>query len=269
MDDFISLFSYPFIRNSLITGLLVGYTASYYGVFVVQKELSFLGSGLAHAAFGGVALGILIGTEPLYTAVPFTVLVSLGITYVKEKTILSGDTAIGIFFSVAVALGLIFLSYKKALSTDASSYLFGSILAVNVEDLITTACLAAFTILTWPLWGRLALAVFDPEIAATERLPVRRDNYILSVLLSVTIVLSIKLVGIILIAAFLVIPAASARLISHTFREMTFLSIIFGMLGSTGGLLISYMMDLPAGASIILLQALFFMLMLMIRGIRK
>ena len=98
----IDLFSHPFIQRAFIGGILIGFLASYYGVFVVQRGLSFLGSGLAHAAFGGVALGLLLHTEPLWIAVPFTIFVALGITWVKDRTELSGDTAIGIFFSVSI-----------------------------------------------------------------------------------------------------------------------------------------------------------------------
>src|SRR5690606_36567006 len=111
------------------------FLASYYGAFVVQQRLSFLGAGLAHAAFGGVALGLLLQTEPLWVAVPFTVVVALGINWIRSTTGLAGDTAIGIFFAVAVALGIVFLSLRDDYSADVFAYLFGSILAVTPADL--------------------------------------------------------------------------------------------------------------------------------------
>ena len=122
------LLTLPFMQRALIAGVLIGFLASYYGVFVVQRGLSFLGSGLAHAAFGGVALGLLLESEPLWIAVPFTIIVAIGITWVKNRTELGSDTTIGIFFSVSMALGIIFLYLRKQYSTEAFTYLFGSIL---------------------------------------------------------------------------------------------------------------------------------------------
>jgi len=269
MDDFLEILSFPFMQRALLAGVLTGYTASFYGVFVVQRGLSFLGSGLSHAAFGGVALGILLGYEPLYVSIPFTIFVSIAITYVKQKSILGSDTAIGIFFSLSVALGILFLSLKKTLTTDAYSYLFGSILSVSEADLYITILLVLFSFTTWPMWGKLAYASLDPEMARAEKVPVRRDDYLLSVVLSVSIVVSIKIVGIILIASFLVIPAASARMISTTFRGMTLFSVLFGVVGSTFGLLLSYAADIPGGASIVLLQSVFFIATLIVRSFRK
>jgi len=107
-------FTMPFLQRALIAGIMVGFLASYYGVFIVQRRMSFLGSGLGHAAFGGVALGLLLNVQPLWVAIPFTVIVSLAISLLREKTKLAADTAIGILFSLSVALGIIFLSFKQA-----------------------------------------------------------------------------------------------------------------------------------------------------------
>ena len=252
------------MQRALIAGALVGFLASYYGVFVVQRGLSFLGSGLAHAAFGGIALGLLLNTEPLVIAVPFTILVAIGIAWVKDRTELGSDTAVGIFFSISMALGVIFLFLKREYSSDAFTYLFGSILAVTNTDIIITVLVVLTTIFSWPLWRRWAYASFDRELAQTDRLPVNRDDYVLSVLIAITVVVAIKVVGIVLIAAFLVIPAATARLISNTFRVMTIVSVIVGILSAVIGLILSYYIDVPSGAAIILFQAsLFFIAMAM------
>jgi zinc transport system permease protein len=261
MLEFIST---PFMQRAIIAGILVGFLASYYGVFVVQRGLGFLGSGLAHAAFGGVALGILLNQEPLIIAVPFTILVAIGITYVKNKTNLAGDTTIGIFFSVSMALGIIFIFMKKQYTSDAFNYLFGSILAVTLTDVIAPAVLIIITLLFSPFWKRWAYSSFDRELAQADRIPVQFDDYLLSILIAVTIVLSIKVVGIVLIAAFLVIPPAASRLIIKSFSKMTVFSIIFGISTAILGLWISYYLDVPSGATIILLQAfLFFFIMIL------
>jgi zinc transport system permease protein len=253
------------MQRALIAGILVGILASYYGVFVVQRGLGFLGSGLAHAAFGGVALGILLDQEPLLVAVPFTILVAIGITYVKNNTNLAGDTTIGIFFSVSMALGIIFIFMKRQYTSDAFNYLFGSILAVSLTDVIAPAVLVLISVLLSPFWKRWAYSSFDRELAQADRVPVQFDDYILSVLIAVTIVVSIKVVGIVLIAAFLVIPPATSRLVNKSFSRMTAYSIVLGVSTAIIGLWISYYLDVPSGATIILLQALLFFVVMIIK----
>ena len=254
----IDLLTLPFLQRALAGGLLVGFLASYYGVFVVQRGLSFLGSGLAHAAFGGVALGLLLEQEPLWIAVPFTIAVALGIVWVREHSNLGNDTVVGIFFAVSMALGVLFLFLRRDYNADAFTYLFGSILAVTAADLWAAGAVAVVTLGTGPLWRRWAYAAFDRELARTDRLPVLRDDYLLSILVAVTVVVSIKIVGMVLIAAFLVIPAATARLFSVSFQRMTLLSIALGMSSVLAGLVVSYYLDVPSGATIILVQAAFF-----------
>lgn len=263
------LLTMPFMQRALIGGLLVGFLASYYGVFVVQRGLSFLGSGLAHAAFGGVALGLLLNTEPLWIAVPFTIIVAVGIAWVRDKTELGSDTAVGIFFAVSMALGVVFLFLRQRYTDDAFTYLFGSILAVTNRDILFAAAVVLLTLLLWPLWKRWAYATFDRELALTDRLPIVRDDYLLSVLIAITVVVSIKVVGIVLIAAFLVIPAATARLVSRTFHTMTMISVAVGMSSAVVGLILSYFLDIPSGAIIILVQAALFFLAMIKSGAAK
>lgn len=256
----LEIFQFPFMQKAMLAGLLVGGLASYFGVFVVQRGLSFLGNGLAHAAFGGVALGLLLDTEPLWVAIPFTVFVAIGINWVRDRTDLAGDTSIGIFFSVSMALGIIFLALKEDYAADAFSYLFGSILSVASSDLVVIGILAFLLLLTLPLWNRWAYATYDRELAMADRIGVRWQDYLLSILIALTIVVSIKMVGIVLIAAFLVIPAAAARLVSVTFAGMTLLSVAIGISSTFAGLLASFYMDLPSGPVIILTQAALFSL---------
>jgi zinc transport system permease protein len=250
--------SQPFMQRALIAGVLVAVLSGYFGVFVVQRGLAFLGDGLAHAAFGGVALAFLLGTEPLWIAVPFTVAVAVGITWVQGRTRLAPDTAVGVFFSVSVALGVIFLSMVEGYTVDAFTFLFGSILAVTWSDIWTAAATALVTLVAFPVWGRWAFATFDRELALAERLPTRGDDYLLNIFVAVVVVTGVRLVGIVMITAFLVIPAATARLFSPTLAAMTRRSILLGIVSVLGGLLASYRLDLPSGATIILGQALLF-----------
>ena len=257
----IEMLEYPFVQRAIIAGILVGFLGSWYGVFIVQRKMSFLGTGLAHAAFGGVALGLLLEAEPLYVAVPFTVIVSLAITRLKEKTKLESDTSIGILFAVSVALGIIFISLKQNYTADAFTYLFGSILAVMPVDLYLTALVTLLTIaFSFKYWGRWAYASFDRDLSQTDMKTIRADDYILSTLIALTIVVSVKLVGIVLIAAFIVIPAASARLVTNRFIRMTVMAVVFGITSAIAGLWLSFELDLPGGAVIVLLQAVIFII---------
>lgn len=248
----------PFMQRALLAGGLVAFLAGYFGAFVVQRGLGFLGSGLAHAAFGGIGLGILLGLNPLAVAVPFTILVALGIVWLQENTRLSSDTSIGVFFSTSMALGLIFLFHTKRWSTDAFTYLFGSLMAVNATDLWVTAAVALASLATWPLWGRWATATFDRDLARAEKIAARRDDYLLALAPAVTIVVSMKVVGMTLVAAFLVIPPATARLLTRTFSAMTLLSVVLSVATVLGGLTLSWFLNWPPSAVVILLQATLF-----------
>ena len=250
--------SLPFLQRALLAGIVVGALGSYYGVFVVQRRLSFLGVGLSHAAFGGVALGLLLQVNPLWTALPCTVAVALGITWVTHHSVVSSDTAIGVFFAAAMAVGVVLLTFKQSYTTDAFAYLFGSILAVRPADLWALGGIGGLAGATLPFWGRWAYATFDRDLARADGVPVDRDDYVLAALLAVTVVAAVKVVGIVLAAAFFVIPAAAARLLTRTFARMTLLAVALGAATAAGGLLGSYALDLPSGAAIILVQAAVF-----------
>lgn len=265
----IELLQWPIMQRALLGGVIVGALASFFGVFVVQRRLAFLGNGLAHAAFGGVALGLLLGVQPLLIAIPFTAAVAAAIVWVEEKTEITGDTSIGIFFAISMAFGIIFLWMKEGYTTDAFALLFGSILSVRWEDVWLSAAALGGTLLLTPRWRTWAYATFDPQLAAADRLPVRRDNYLLAISVAVVIVIAIKIVGLLLVAAFLVLPAASARLVAPTFTIMTLLSVLFGSLSVVCGLLLSYFADLPSSSVIILLEAALFFVLLAVTSWRR
>ena len=170
MADLVSVFALPFMQRALLAGLLVALMSSVLGVFVVQRGLSFLGDGLAHAAFGGTALGLLVGAEqPLWVALAFTLAAALGIAWVRVYTELSSDTAIGIFFAVSVALGVLFVSLETGYNADAWSLLFGSILGIGEGELLLIAGVTALSLgFLGTFWGRLAYATFDAELAQSD-----------------------------------------------------------------------------------------------------
>tara|TARA_B100001778_G_scaffold306132_1_gene285235 strand:+ start:175 stop:984 length:810 start_codon:yes stop_codon:yes gene_type:complete len=241
-----------FVRSLILTGM-VAFFAGYYGVFVVQRQMSFLGSGLAHAAFGSVALAILLDTEPLYIAVPFTLLGASLIHWLGKKG-LSADSSTGILFSVSMALGILFLSMRNSFGQDAFAYLFGSVLYVETMDLWIAGALFWITVGSFAFWGHWAYAGLDSELARSDGQKVDLMEWLLVSLLALVIVLSIKLIGAVLITSFLVLPASAARMVSRSFARMTVLSILFSVIGAFAGLFISAFAGTPASAAIVLVH---------------
>jgi zinc transport system permease protein len=267
IQDFLQ---FPFLQRALAAGLLIALTGGLIGVFITQRKMSFLGSGLAHAAFGGVAIGLYFGAEPLYIAVPFTIAVSLLINFLRDKTRLMPDTVIGIMFALSVAVGIVFLSQMENFSSDAYTYLFGSVLAVNPGDIYFAAGIALLSLIFFlKAWPALAYLTFDEELARSDKVNSGIYNYIFTALVAVIIVVSIKIVGIILIAAFLVIPAASARLVARSFFGMTVYSVVVSLAGTILGLVSSYIIDWPAGATIVLAQTAIFIVFALAGNIGK
>ncbi len=272
MQELLDLFSYAFMQRALLGGLAVAVMAGLVGTFVVQRGLSFLGDGLAHASFGGLALGALIGAfsagtdllqQPLLIAVPFTVAVALGIAFVRDRTGLASDSVIGVFFAVAAALAVLFISIIPAerSTVNVESLLFGSILAVGRTDLTVILVTAAVTVATMLLlWPRLAYATFDSELARTDGVKTRQLEYVLFVVSALVVVVSAQMVGVILLAAYLVIPAAAARLVARSLITMTLLAIAAGVVSTLGGLVLSWAFNVPSGSVIILSQAVLFVL---------
>lgn len=267
---FLEPFAAEFMQRALIAGVVVGALCALIGVFVVQRGLSFIGDGLAHAAFGGIALGLLVfpKQDPSFLALPFTVLVALGIAYVLRRGSLRGDVATGVFFAVSFAFGVLLLGLrpKGSRPVNVESVLFGSILAVSRQDLFTIAIVAAIvTTLVVGFWSKLAYATFDRELAALSGVPVRMLDYLLLALTALVTVVAVKTVGVALVSAFVVIPAAAARLLGRRLGSVAILAVVLGALGSTVGLLLSYHLDVASGATIILTLGAAFALAMVFR----
>lgn len=267
--------AFPFFQRALVAGLAIAVMAGLLGVFVVQRRLSFLGDGLAHAAFGGMGIGAfvivssgLVGsrlglfTQPLWFALPFSMVAALVIAWLRRGTRLSSDTAIGVAFAVSVALGVMFFSLippDMNLGVSAMDLLFGSILGVRGGDLwlILGVALGSSLVLLL-LWGRLGYATFDDELARADGVRTDRLELLLFLLAAVIIAVSASVVGVILMAAYLVIPAAAARLLARTLAQMTVVSVLLGVVSTLAGLALSFFLDVPSGSTIVLTQAALF-----------
>ena len=255
------LFDHVFMQRALIEAVLIGGICAVIGVYVVLNGLSFIGAGISHSTFAGVALGLLLGIDPLWTALLFSTLVALSIGAVSERTNLKHDTSVGIFFAATMALGVLLIGLMDDYYVDVFSYLFGNILALTAADIWVSAIMSALVLGVVILLFKEFLALsFDAEVAAVMGLPVRKLHYLLLVLIAVTVVLSVKSVGVVLVSALIVTPAAAAYQLTVNFRRMMLLSVLFGVGSALSGLLVSYYIDIPSGAGIVLIATLLFFL---------
>ncbi len=259
--------AYPFVQRALLGGVLIGLLTAWVGVFVVLRNMAFMGAGVGHAAFGGVALGLLLGWDPILTAGVFCVLVAWAITAVVRRGILASDTVIGIAFAATMALGVLLLGILKT-STDVFGFLFGSVLAIQTRDLVLLFGLGGAIVLLLLVFHRGFVALtFDPEFARVIGMPEGVLDYLFSALVALTVVLSIRMVGLILASALLVIPAAVALPWSDNFRRLLTLAVLAGVLDVVLGLALSLFFNTPPGATIVLVAAgLFLLSWLLARG---
>jgi ABC-type Mn2+/Zn2+ transport system permease subunit len=255
------ILEYAFMQRALIAAVLVGMVCSVVGTYVVLKKLAFIGAGISHSAFGGVALGYLLGVSPIGIAIPFSLATAMAIGWVSRKGRISEDTAIGIFFAGTMALGVLFVGLSTGYNVDLFGYLFGSILSVSSSDIWIILGLGLGVVgVVLLLFKEFFFMSFDEEMAAVSGEPVGWLYFLLLGLIAVTVILSIKIVGIILVAALLVIPAAAAFQLTRGFVRMMLLSVLFGVVSGVAGLFISYYADLASGATIVLTAAAIFLL---------
>jgi zinc transport system permease protein len=267
----IEFLSYDFGQRALLAGLVVGLGCAVLAFFVVLRRMAFVGVGISHAALGGVALGVVLGVDPVLAALAFSVAVAWLIGAVAGRGRLSEETAIGIFFPTAMAFGVALMAGTPEYRQDLLGYLFGNILLVRDVDLLMAAILVGLVLLIIAFFFKELLFIsVDEETARASGLPATALRYLLLTLLAVTIVSAIKVVGIVLVSAFLVIPAATAQLVAPSMRAMMALSIAFALVSVLGGLWAAWILDLPSGAAIVLLSAgLFFLAMVGQRLVRR
>jgi len=250
---------YEFMQNALIAGLLAAIACGIVGAYVVVKRIIFISGGIAHASFGGIGLGYLIGISPVVGALVFSLASALGIGYVTRRIRLPEDTAIGILWAIGMALGIVFIGLAPGYAPDLFSYLFGNILTVPASDLLLMLILDAAIIGIVILFYKEFLALsFDEEYSTVTGVPVEILYLILLCMIALTVVILLRIVGMILIIALLTIPAALARQFTYDLRKMMILAIFFGAILTFAGLWLSYLFDLASGATIVLVSGLSF-----------
>ena len=257
-------FSYGFMQRGLVATLLVGVVCAVMGTFVVLKGLAFIGDAVSHAAFPGLVIAYILGLPRYLGGAVAAVSTALAIGLVSRRSRLRFDTSVGVLFAGTFAFGVLLYSTIKGYVGDLLGYLLGNVLGISVGDLVQVALLGAIVLAVVILIRKeLLFATFDPLGAAASGLPVAALEYLLLGLLGVTIVVSIQAVGVILVVAMLVTPAATAQLLVVRFEPLMLLAAALAMIAALSGLYLSFYLNVASGASIVLVETLFFVLALL------
>ncbi len=257
----LSPIGYPFMQRGLLASLIVGVLCAVIGCYVVLRGMAFLGDALAHAVLPGVAVAYLLRVDLALGALVAALAVALGIGVFAQKGRLKEDTAIGILFAAALALGVALMSTAKTYSTDLTHVLFGNVLGVAERDLWLMAALAVVVLATVGLlYKELLVAFFDPVLGATLRLPVGLLRNLMLMLLALTIVVAMQTVGVGLVAAMLVTPAATAQLLTRRLPAMMMVAAVVGAVSALSGLYLSFYVNVASGAAVVLVCTAIFLL---------
>jgi len=263
-------FQFEFMRNAILAGLLASVACGVVGVYVVMKRIVSMSGSIAHASFGGIGLGYLLNFSPVLGAMIFSLLSALTMGLVTRRTRLPEDTATGILWALGMALGVIFIGLSAGYAPDLMSYLFGNILTVPSGDLYLMAALDLIILaLTAAFYKEFLLLSFDEEFGTVVGMPVNGLYLLLLCMVALTVVVLIRVVGMILVIAMLTFPAALARQFTHDIKKMMMLAVLFGMLFAFGGLWTSYILNLASGATIILLSGLVLLMTYIAAGLRN
>ena len=262
-----ALFQYTYLRNAVISSIIASVVCGIIGTIIVEKKLVSMSGGIAHTSFGGIGLGYLLGIEPIFGGLIFAVVAALSISKIRRETKTKSDTLIGMFWAVGMALGILFISMSPGYQPDMTSYLFGDILTVSTEYIKIMLVLGLFiVVIISSAFNYWKAYLFDEEYLKVMGINIVRLEYLLFILISLSIVILIKVVGIILAIALLTIPPAISKLFTKDLKKIMGLSIIFGIILSFSGLYISYTFDIPSGSTIILLAVTFFLLTSLAKG---
>lgn len=262
----IELLEYAFFRNALAGVALISVACAVIGVYVVTRRMTFIAGGITHTCFGGLGLGYFMGWNPLVTAGAFAVAGSLGVDALSRGRVRQ-DSAIAVVWALGMALGILFVFLTPGYVPELNSFLFGNVLNITRADLWVFAAFAILSVLVYSIFGKVIMAVsFDEDFARTRHLPVRVVNTVMMVMVSVCIVLTIKMIGVMLLMSLISLPQLVSERFTRSYRRMMLLSGAVSLSGCLGGLWISVLIDVPASAVIVILLTAFYGLSLMKRN---
>ena len=255
------LLQYTFFQHALLGSLLASIACGIIGTYIVTRRLVFISGGITHASFGGIGIGVFAGIPPILSAAVFAVLSAFGVEWLSKRSDMREDSAIAVFWTLGMAIGIMFSFLAPGFAPDLSAYLFGNILTITQNDLlflgsVTVGLIAFFAIFLRPI----VYIAFDREFARSQGLPVNLFEYLLMMFIALTIVSTLRMVGIVLAISLLTLPQMTANLFTHNFKRIIALSIIIGFAGCLGGLFLSYHWKVPSGAAIIFFSILIYAL---------
>ena len=257
--DIFGFFQYEFILRAIIAGSFIALCCSILGVLLVLRRFSLIGDGLAHVTFGSVAVGLLFRQHPVYFSIPVVMASSLGILKLTEKARLYGDAAIGMVSSLGIASGVIIASISGGFNIDIFSFLFGNILSISQTEVVTSIALSiAVLLIIFFFYHDHFATAFDEEFARISGIDTRKINAVLVLLTGITVVLAMKIVGIMLTSSLLILPPVTALQIARSFRNTMVMSSVFGVVSVIMGINASFALNLPTGATIVIVNFLLF-----------
>jgi len=251
----LEILTYSFMHRALISGTAIAILCSVVGLFLVLRRYSLFGDAIAHSSFGGIALGLLAGVYPLWTAYGVSIVSALIITKLKDKFNISGDASIAVLLSSGIAIGLVIIGFSGGFTIDIFSFLFGSILLVSVDDTVLILSLTGIILIViLLLYRQILYSTFNEEQAKVSGIPVEKINYLIVFMAGITVVTSIQLVGVLLISALFVIPNVTAIMYGKGFKITAIISMSFSVFSVVVGILISYVFDITPAGTIVLLS---------------
>jgi zinc transport system permease protein len=266
----LELLTLPFMQRAILAGLVLGLLLSYLGIFVTLRKMAFFSDGIAHAALAGAAIGLLTRFSPLLSALIFSMLLAALVYWLEKKSSLSSDAIIGIMFTSGMALGVVLISLRPGYQPELISYLFGNILAIRRVDLALIMVMAAVILaFIFTHKRKLTLLALDREMACMAGINPDLYELLLYVMLACALVLGIRVLGVILVSAILIIPVSTARLLSRSFRALTWLTVLVAEFTIVAGVSLSFFLDLPTGAVIVLTGSVLFSLAFLASALRR
>jgi len=264
--EWLELLRFDFFQNALLGGILVSIACGMVGTYIVVRRLVFITGGITHASFGGIGLGVFLGINPIASAWAFAIISGFGVEYLSAQHKLREDSAIAVLWALGMALGILFLFLTPGYTVGMSEFLFGNILTITATDIWAFATLVGLLLIAFTAFYRPILyTAFDTEYAKVMKLPVKFIEYMMMFFVATTIVFSIRLVGIVLLMSLITVPQITANIFTLNFRKMMIFAVIIGIIGCLGGLFLSYFLNVPSGAFIILLLIFFYGIARMIR----
>lgn len=270
MNFLVEVLSYPFARRAIIAGLLLSVSAAFLGVNLVLKRFSMLGDGLSHVSFGAAAIGLSCGVAPLQFSIPIVILAAFLLLRLKQNSKINGDAATAIVSSSALAVGITIATLTTGMNTDISNYMFGSILALSKTEVIIAAISGALIILIYILfYQKIFTITFDEDFAAVIGVKVKWYSSITAILTAVTVVIGMRIMGALLISSIITFPALSSMRICKHYKCTIIAAVIISVVVFLLGILLSFIFDIPAGASVVLINLLAFLILSVVGGMKK